>query len=99
MAPQPSHGRARCRGLIRPALQNSSVCSSWQWGSQRHWMPQDTLKAKGPRVAFSFIISRGPDRFCVSLHRASRGEEYRRALSIAVLGYGVTVRVLMLHAL
>lgn len=62
-------------------------------------MPQDVLKAKGPRVAFSFITSRGPDGSACVLHQASRGEEHRRALSVAVLGYGVTVRVLMLHAL
>ena len=35
----------------------------------------------------------------VYLRQASRREEFRRALSIAVLGYGVTVRVLVLHTL
>lgn len=51
-------------------------------------------------LPFSFVISRGPDWFWVSLSiRPSRGEEFRRALSIAVLGYGVAVSVLMLHAL
>lgn len=33
------------------------------------------------------------------LCQASRREEFRWALSVAVLGYGVAVRVLMLHAL
>lgn len=33
------------------------------------------------------------------LRQASSREEFRRALSVAVLGYGVAVRVLMLHAL
>lgn len=35
----------------------------------------------------------------VYLCQASRREEFRRALSVAVLGYGVAVCVLMLHAL
>lgn len=35
----------------------------------------------------------------VYLRQASRREEFRRALSVAVLGYGVTVRVLVLHTL
>lgn len=35
----------------------------------------------------------------VCLRQASRGEQFRWALSVAVLGYGVSIRVLMLHAL
>lgn len=35
----------------------------------------------------------------VCVRQASLGEEFRWALSVAVLGYGVTVCVLVLHAL
>lgn len=59
----------------------------------------DMAKAKDPCVVFSFITQWTRLVLGVSLHQASRREEFRRALSIAVLGYGVAVRVLMLHAL
>lgn len=59
----------------------------------------DMAKAKDPCVVFSFITHWTGLVLGVSLRQASRREEFRRALSVAVLGYGVTVRVLMLHAL
>lgn len=59
----------------------------------------DMVKAKDPCVVFSFITQWTGLVLGVSLRQASRREEFRRALSVAVLGYGVTVRVLMLHAL
>lgn len=58
------------------------------------------VKARDPCVAFSFItpgtrLVLGMQHLC----QASCREEFRGTLSVAVLGYGVTVRVLMLHAL
>lgn len=50
-------------------------------------------------MVFSFITQWTGLVLGVSLRQASRREEFRRALSVAVLGYGVTVRVLMLHTL
>lgn len=83
------------------ALQNSSV----------HLLQ---LVAKEPETLEAATHGQGRESLCgfllhclmwtrlvlgVSLHQASLGEEFRGALSVAVFGYGVTVRVLMLHAL
>lgn len=97
---QQSQGPARCQDLVQHALQNGSVHLLQRSVREPETLKAtDMVKAKDPCVVFSFITQWTGLVLGVSLRQASRREEFRRALSVAVLGYGVTVRVLMLHTL